>query len=145
MFARIHPAQVADVGAAINSCVGIEHFLVVPGPRHADVIAVSHHRRGVQNDDQHVVGIFAAPDKRVHAVIGIVRVHPFETLPVKINLVQRRFIDQQFVQVGDQPMDAAVRIVLKQVPVKTARFAPLVPLRDFVAHEKSSFLPGCAY
>ena len=42
-------------------------------------------------------------------------------------------------EIADEPLDAAMGIVLEQMPVKTAGFAPFATLGEFLAH-KEKFL-----
>ncbi len=80
-------AHVAGVGAAVVGGVGIENFAIETGQRNAETIAAANHGSGIENGDDEVVGNFAAADKAENAVVRVVGVDPFETVPVKIDFI----------------------------------------------------------
>jgi hypothetical protein len=84
-------AGVADVRAAINRGVGIEDFAIIARLRNTKAIPCAADRSGVENGNKEVLGIFAATEKAEDAIVGVVGVNPFETVPVKINLMKRGF------------------------------------------------------
>ena len=55
--------------------------------------------------------------------------------------MERGFGGEDVVEIGDELLDSAVRIPLKEMPIEAARFAPLIALGKFLAHEEE-FLAG---
>lgn len=129
-------AHVADVGAAVVGGVGVHDFAVVAGLRNAEAVTFADDGRSVDNGNDEVFGFFAAANEGKNAVIGVVGVDPFETVPIKLDLVEGGFAGVKAVEIADEALDPAMGVVLKQVPVKAARFAPFVTLSEFLAHEE---------
>ncbi len=119
--------------------VGIQEFAVVAGFGDAETIAAADDGSGVDDDDDQIIRIFSAAEEGKNAVVGIVGVDPFETMPVKIDFMKGGFRRIEVVQVGDELLNAAVRIPLERVPIEAASFAPLLTLSDFLAHEEELF------
>src|SRR3989442_1006880 len=121
--------------------VGIQNFAVEARVRNAKTITFADDGRGVDDGDNEVFRVFATTDERENAVVGVVGVNPFKTVPVKIDLMKSGFGGVEMIEVGDEMLDAAMGIPLEQVPVEAAGFAPFVALGDFLAH-KEEFLAG---
>src|SRR3989454_12740155 len=121
--------------------VSVQDFAIEAGVRNAKTITITDDGRGVDDGDNEVFRILATTDEHENAVVGVVGVNPFETVPVKIDLMKSRFRGVEFVEIGDKALDAAMGIPLEQVPVEAAGFAPFVALGDFLAH-KEKFLAG---
>lgn len=134
-------ASVADVRTPVVGGVAIEDFAVETGIRDAETVAAADYRRGVDDGDDQVFRFFAATNKRENAVIGVVGVDPFEAVPVEVDFMKRRFGGVKMIEIADEMLDAAMRFPLKQMPIEAASFAPLVALREFLAHEEK-FLAG---
>ena len=109
--------------------------------RDAQAVTFADDRGGVEDGEKEIFGILAAAEEREHAVVGIVGVNPFETVPVEIDLMEGGFGGVKMVEIGDEPLDAAVGIPLEQVPIEAAGFGPFVTLGEFLAHEEE-FLSG---
>ncbi len=58
--------------------------------------------------------------------------------------MQGWFALNQVIQVTDQLLDAAMRVVLQQIPTDLAVVVPFVPLGSSLPMN-SSFLPGCVH
>ena len=121
--------------------VGVHDFAVEAGIGDTQAIAFADYRSGVHDSDDQVFGIFAAADERKNAVVGVVGVNPFETMPVEIDLMKSGFSGVKMVEIGDKMLDAAVGIVLEQVPIQAVGFAPFVALGELLTH-KEEFLSG---
>ncbi len=128
-------AHVAGIRAAIGGGVGIQDFLVEAGLRDADAISWANDRSCVEHDDEQVLRILAAAHEREDAVVGIVAVKPLKPVPLEIYFVEGRLSGVELVQVGDQALDTAVRIMLEQVPVEAASFTEFAALAKLLAHE----------
>ena len=119
--------------------VGVHDFTVETRMGDTQAIAFTDYGGSVEDGENEVFGIFAAAEKRENAVVGIVGVDPFETVPVEIDLMEGGFNGVKMVEIRDEPLDAAVGVVLEEVPVKAAGFGPLVALGEFLTH-KEEFL-----
>ena len=126
---------VAYVGAAVVGGVGVEDLFVEASARDTDDVAFADHGSGVEDDDDEVVGGFAVAEEREDAVVSVVAIDPFETVPVKIDFVESGFGCEDVIEIGDEFLNAAVRIPLKQMPIEAAGFAPLFALGEFLTHE----------
>src|SRR4029077_1816103 len=116
--------------------VGVHDFTVETRIGDPQAIAFAYHRGSVDDRSNEVFWILAAPDEREDAVVGVVGVDPFETVPVMIDLMEGGFGGVKVIEIADEFLDAAVGIPLEQVPVEAAGFAPFVALRELLAHEK---------
>src|SRR6266487_3710155 len=121
--------------------VSVQDFAIEAGVRNAKTITFTDDGRGVDDGDNEVFRILATTDESKNAVVGVVGVNPFETVPVKIDLMKSGFGGVEFVEIGDKALDATMGIPLEQVPVEAAGFAPFVALGEFLAH-KEKFLAG---
>jgi hypothetical protein len=139
----LHVAVVADVAAAVDMRIGVEHLAIAGRRRHADAVVGAHDRREVAHHDDEVVGIARAAQERDDAVLIVVRLDPEEALGMVVALAQRRRGAIEPVEVLDQELDALVRGILEQVPVEAAVMVPFARLRDLVAHEQQ-LLAGVA-
>jgi hypothetical protein len=134
-------AGVADVRTAIVGGVGVHDFTVVAGIGDTEAIAAADDGSGVDDGDDYVSGILAATNEGENAVVGIVGVNPFKTVPVELDLVEGGFGGVKMIEIRDELLDAAVGLVFEQMPVETVGFAPFVALGKFLAHEEK-FLAG---
>ena len=134
-------AEIAYIRASIIGGVRVQDFLVKAGLRGADAVALTNNGRGVEDDEEQVFGLFSVAGEGENAVVGVVGVQPLETLPNKINLMQSGLGGEKLIQVANEVLDAAMRIVLEQVPIElvaslhSLRWASSWPM-------KRSFLPG---
>ena len=132
-------AEIADVRTAVSGGVGVEYFGVKAGLRDTDEVAFANDGSGVHDDDEKIAGIFTAANEGQYAVVGVVRVQPFETLPVEIDLMERVLGGIVFVEVGDETLNASVGIMLEKMPIQAVSFAPFLTLGKFLPHEKKFF------
>src|SRR5258707_15682276 len=119
--------------------IGIHDLAIEARLGNAETIAFADDRRSVDDRDNEVFGFLATADERKNTVVGVVGVDPFETVPVKLDLMEGGFGGVKMVEIGDEALDAAVGIVLEQVPIKAVSFTPFVALGEFLAH-KEQFL-----
>ncbi len=132
-------AHVAGVGAAVVSGVGVHDFAVETRIGNAEAIAAADHGSGVDDGNNEVFGVFATAEEGKNAVVGVVGVDPFETVPVKFNLMESGLGSIEMIEIADEALDAAVGIVLEKVPIETVSFAPFVALGELLAHEEKLF------
>src|SRR5260370_1474611 len=132
-------ARFATVDAAIMRGVGVHDFAIEARLGNAETIALADDRRSVDDRDNEVFGFLATADERKNTVVGVVGVDPFETVPVKVDLMERGFGGVKVVEIADKALDAAVGIVLEQVPIQAVSFTPFVALGEFLTHEEQFF------
>jgi hypothetical protein len=129
-------AHVADVRTAVVDGVSVHDFLVEAGIGDAEAIAAADDGGGVDDGDDKIFGFFAAADEGENTVVRIVGVNPFETVPIKFDLMEGGLGGIEMIEVNDELLDAAMGIVLEQVPVQAVRFGPFAALGEFLAHEE---------
>lgn len=113
MFTGIHATEIADIGAAVDGGVRIEDFLVVARPGNAHAVAVADDGSGAEQHDNELVGISAVAHEGIDAIVGIVGVEPFKTLPVRIDFVESGFRSEQAVKIADQALHALMGLVFE--------------------------------
>src|SRR5216684_8998715 len=84
-------ALVANVCAAVVGGVGVHDFAVEARIGDTQAIAFADYGSGVDDGDNQVFGIFATADEGKNAVVGVVGVNPFETVPVMLDLMEGGF------------------------------------------------------
>ena len=78
-----------------------------------------------------------------HAAVAVVGHEPFEARRIAIELVQRRQLAVQRVEVADQRLDTAMLGLIEQMPVERVIVVPLALLAELAAHEQQ-LLAGMA-
>src|SRR5947207_13544095 len=82
----LHAAEVADVAAAVRLRIGVNDPAIKSRAWHAETIIIAHYRRRVHHKDDNVaVARFA--HERNYAVLGIVKIDPFETIIIVVLLL----------------------------------------------------------
>jgi hypothetical protein len=132
-------ALVADVRTAVVGGVGVEDFFVVAGVGDAEAVTAADDGSSVDDGDDEVFRFFASADEGKNAVVGVVGVNPFESLPFEFDLMESGLGGVKMIEVSDEFLDAAMGIVLKEVPIEAAGFAPFVALGEFLPHEEEFF------
>src|SRR5438034_8003243 len=89
---RRNQAPVAHVRSTEHLRIRVQDLLVKAFLRHSELVAPSRYRREVATEQQKVLGIFPAPQKRDDRVTPVVEVHPLEARMIKIHLVERRIL-----------------------------------------------------
>src|SRR6185437_12594295 len=112
--------------------------------RNAHAIILPRHRREVAHDDNKVFWIQRLADECQHAIRRVVRLEPFEAVPLEIHFMHGALARMQTIQITDQILHAFVPRRILKLPLDLSAIPELMSLRQFAAHE-SSFLPGCAY
>ena len=135
-------ARWAVAAATVLRVIAVQQHVAITGKRYTDRIVISYDWGQIYDTNNDTAGAVASQPAE-HAAVTVIPVDPLETGAVKINLVQCRGTAIDPVQVSYQPLHAAVRRMLEQVPVQRPVMVPFVPLRDFVPHERQ-LLPGCA-
>src|SRR6266403_1662654 len=134
-------AHIANVRTAVVDGVGVHDFTVQAGVRDTKTITAADYRRGVDDGDDHILGIFSAADEGENTVVRVIGVNPFETVPVKFDLMEGGLGGIEMIEVGDELLDAAMGVVPEQVPVQAVRLSPFAALGELLAHEEE-FLAG---
>src|SRR5438132_12688728 len=98
--------------------VGVHDFTVEAGVGHTEAVAAARDWRGVDNGNDEVIGALATPDEGKNAVVGVVGIDPFESVPIELDLMEGGLDGVEMVEIGDEALDAAVRIVLEEMPVE---------------------------
>ncbi len=101
-------AGITHIRTAIMSGVSVEDLAIVAGLRNAKPIPCADHRSGVEYDDEQIFGFFAAAHEAEDAVVSVVGVNPFETVPIKFHLMKRRLRRVEVVQIAHKVLHAAV-------------------------------------
>ena len=133
---RLLAAHVADVRTAVVGSVGVHDFLVKAGIGDAEAIAAADDGGGVDDCDDEIFGFFAAADEGENAVVRIVGVNPFETVPVKFDLMEGGLGGIEMIEVGDEFLNATMGVVPERIPVQAVRFGPFAALGKFLTHEE---------
>ena len=129
-------AHVADVGAAVEGGVGVHDFAVEARIGDTQAIAFTDHRRSVHDGDDEVFRVFAPADESEDTVVGVIGVDPFEAVPVEIDLMKSRLGGIKMIEIVDEALDAAVGIMLEEMPIKAVGLFPFGTLGEFLTHEE---------
>ena len=128
--------RVPHVGTVVALGIGIEQFSVEARAIHTNPIPLTHDRREVTNHHNFIAWSLPTPEERQHAVLPVVEFQPFKPAPVKIELMKGRLFFVNSIEVGDQALNAAVRVPLKQVSLHGVIMRPLFPLGNLATHEQ---------
>lgn len=132
-------SQVADVGATVDGRVGIENFGVKAGFGDADEVSSADDGSGIHNNNKKIAGILSAPEEGENAVVGVIGVQPFESTPVEFDFMQCRLGSVEPIEVRDETLNAPMGVMLQEMPIQAASFAPFITLGKFLTHEKELF------
>ena len=119
--------------------IAVEDLGISSSARDSDMVTQPRDRRKVATDHGEILAVLGKSNIGQHAFIGVVTIDPFKSVRRKINLVQRGLGAIELVQVGDQFLDAAVRVPLQQIPLHRRVAFPLRPLPKFTSHEQQFF------
>src|SRR5947208_1737169 len=134
----LRPAIVANVAAAVGFGIGIDDLTVKSRRRNAEPVIVTHHWRRVDNKHNHFAsGRFSK--KRDDAVVGIMKIDPFESVMTVVLLPQGRLAFVSVFQMLDETSQFVVPWKLGQVPVQALVVIAFVALAAFAAHEEQLF------
>src|SRR5205823_1330877 len=112
-----NPAQIPHVAATVGFGVGVNDLAIKTGPRNADVILITHYRRGIYDENDHLA--FARfPEPSDHAVFGIVKINPLESFVGVVQVPQRRLAFIQVIKMLDQTAYSIVQRRLQKPPVQ---------------------------
>src|ERR1039457_3428688 len=84
-------SRVADVRASVLLAVAVEKFSPVPARWHAHHVPQSGNGREVANDEHGILPRLAFAQQRYNAHGRVIAIHPFKTLGIVIEPVQRIF------------------------------------------------------
>src|SRR5690606_30960373 len=131
-----HAAEVTLAAAAIYGRVAVEDLAPPAEARYADDVVVARYGREVEGSDDLATLSPPPAEKGHHALLGVVGVDPGEALRIEVAFVQGRQLAVEAIEVLDQPLDAVVGRVLKQIPLHAAVVVPLLPLPELSAHKQ---------
>ena len=134
-------AEVPPSGAAVDGGVAVEHLFPAQALRDADAEAAARHRREVAHTEDGTRPVAAVAQEADDALVVVVAVDPLEAGRIVVQLVQRRLLAIQAVEVGHPLLDPAVLRELQQVPVERGVVVPLAILPELAPHEEE-LLPG---
>src|SRR5579863_6377827 len=103
-----HAAQVAPAGAAIIPGIRIDDLAPDAARRHADEKIGAWHRREVTHHQQRRAASGRLSQEGDDAHLGVVDIHPLESVRREIDLVQRGLAPIYAIQIADQPLDTGV-------------------------------------
>lgn len=106
-------------------------------------VAVADDGSSVEDDEKHIVWIFATTQKREDAVVGVVGIQPLKPLPIEIDLMESRLCSEQLIEILDEALDTSVGVVFQKMPIEAARFTPLPALGKFLTHEEKFLARMC--
>src|ERR1700726_3867009 len=104
----LHAAEVADVASAVSFRVRVDYLPVESRTRHSQAIIVPDDWRSVHDKDNGFAFARFA-HKRNNAVIGVVKIDPFESFETVLLLPQRRLAFVNVIEMLDQPAQPIVR------------------------------------
>src|SRR5437763_13911589 len=82
-------AEISHVAATVGFGVGIDDFAVIAGSGGSDVILVTHYRRSIYDEDDHLT-LARLAHPRDHAVFSVVKINPLESFVSIVLVPQRR-------------------------------------------------------
>src|SRR5271169_3990610 len=129
-------AEVAHIGAAVESGVGIEGFAPASGARQAYAIGGARHRREIAEDRHRRVALAAAPQERDDRLGVVVDDDPPKTLAFAVARVQRRHIPIGGVEVAHEGLQPLMRPMVEEPPRQSLVEIPLAGLSEFLSHEE---------
>src|SRR5690606_12113186 len=102
--------------------------------RHAETVVVADDRGHVRDDDDDIpvaVAALVAED----GLLGVASLDPGETGGLAVELVKRRRVAVEPVEVAHEALQPGMLGLLEQVPVEAAVVAPFALLAELAAHE----------
>src|SRR5581483_9017251 len=131
-----HRSRVPDIAAAVSGGICIQDLAPIAGEGHADAVVVARLRREIDGDEatRFRIGAFAQPGK--DALVGIVGDQPLEAAGVAVELVQRRQLTINPVEIANEPLHTRMRRIVEQVPRQALLVVPFAVLAELAAHEQ---------
>ena len=127
--------RIARARATIGYGIRIEDNLPLACARQRQFIILADDWRKIgDNGNRLFTGSFAQPGK--DGAFGVIDDKPFKTLRLTIARVKRGLGSVEAVQILDFRPNAAMRRVLKHIPIQLTFFAPLASLRELLPHEE---------
>ena len=113
LIRRLLAAGVTNVRTAVVNGIRIQDLAVVAGLRNAEAIAFANDRRRIDHHNDQSFLIFPPANETQDAIVGVICVNPFETVPVEIDLIKRGFGNVKLVEIDDEPLNTPVLIPLQ--------------------------------
>src|SRR5439155_22421845 len=112
----------------------VEDFPPVSAVRDSHAIVVPRNRSEIEDHGNNFAGVLRLAHEAEYALLRVAAIDPVEACRVAVQFVERPFISIRAVQVRHPSLQAAMRFMLKQVPLETALVRPLGPLTELAAH-----------
>src|ERR1035441_3592465 len=87
---RRYAPAVAHIGSAEQLRIRIQNLLIEALLRHAELVPLTWYRSEIAADQDEVLRVAAAAQKRDDGILAIVEVHPLEARVVEVHLIERR-------------------------------------------------------
>ena len=94
-------ASVANIRTTVNGSVGVEDFAIVARPWNAKSIALANDGSCIDDRNDQIFRVFAAANEAQDAIVGVIGVNPFETVPIEVDLMECRLGNVDAIQIGD--------------------------------------------
>lgn len=136
---RVNTAAITHIAAAVSDPIGVDDLLIPPRFRDADAVMVARHWREVAQADDDSLRTVCLSKVGDDGVVGVAEINPLKSAPVKVDLVQRRLLAIDSVQVADQTLQPTVGLILAEMPIQAGVMVPFPPLAELSAHEQHFF------
>src|SRR5215471_10010280 len=130
----VDAAEISYVATAVGFAIGVDDLTIKSRFGNTEPVVVTDYWRSVHDKrDDFVVSRF--PQERDHAVLGVMKIDPVESIVSVIQLPERGFVLVSVIQMLNQPAKAVVTRQLQQFPIELDVMVPFVGLAEFASHE----------
>jgi len=128
--------SIHETAAAVSRGVGIDDLAIEARLRDADAVIGERDGSEVAHHHQMVRVVARVADKSDDGMVGVVEINPLKARGIEIHFMQGAFGAVQVIQVSDQELKLAVRVILEQIPVEALMGVPFILLSELAAHEE---------
>lgn len=100
-FRGLDTAAVTHIAAAVDDGVRVDQFAIPPRFRNADVVIMARHRREVTEAHDGRLRVFRFSKVCDDGIVGVTRVDPLKTTPVKVDFMQGRFLAIDSIEIAN--------------------------------------------
>ena len=75
----VNAAKISHIAAAVRFTVGVDNLAIETGFRNASPVVIANHRRGIY-DKHDNFALLRFSQKRHHAIFGVVKIDPIESI-----------------------------------------------------------------